>query len=900
MDSKQVFRFQEGNAQMKSILGGKGAHLAEMTTSGLPVPPGFTITTAACLSYFKSGDGLSEKLWEETLRALESLESERGQRLGDPANPLLVSVRSGAVSSMPGMMDTILNLGLNDETVQGLARQTGSDRFAYDCYRRLLQMFGNVVLGIQGHHFEKIFHQLKQKEGVTQDQDVSIDGLRLLIPDFKKCIQAHAGRAFPDNVQEQLSLAIEAVFQSWNNPRAQIYRKINGIPDSQGTAVNIQSMVFGNLGTDCGTGVVFTRNPSTGASELFGEYLINAQGEDVVAGARTPQPVASLKNEMPKVYEELVGVANRLERHYKDMQDIEFTVEKGRLFILQTRNGKRNAQAAVTIAVNLVKEGILTREEALLRIEASHLDRLLHRGIDENAVTEVWTTGLPASPGAAVGQVAFDANVAMEWSQAGKKVILARPETTPEDIQGVLVSEGIVTCRGGMTSHAAVVARGMGKPCVCGCEEVKIDEERRQMSVGPRIVKEGDWVTIEGASGRILIGEIPLREPEISEELSQVLEWADSIRKLKVRANADNPRDAKAAKKFGAQGIGLCRTEHMFFSADRLPVVQRMILAEDGEERGAALEQLLPMQRADFEEMLGEMNGLPVTIRLLDPPLHEFLPKERELRKKLDELRHDSGTGNDKERKAVLAMIRKLHDLEEVNPMLGQRGCRLGIVYPEIYEMQVIAIFQAALSCMNRGIKTDLEIMVPLVGHVNELIALRTMIDNAAKRILGEANERTLSYRVGTMIEVPRAALTAGQIAPYADFFSFGTNDLTQMTYGYSRDDAEGKFLTHYQDRKILPNNPFQVLDPDGVGLLIEWAVTSGKSAKPGIKTGICGEHGGDKESIFFCHRSGLDYVSCSPFRLPLARIAAAQAAITYADPAATKKEFVPFSRQGA
>ncbi|BBI32862.1 pyruvate, phosphate dikinase [Cohnella abietis] len=895
MSAKQVFSFQEGNAQMKQLLGGKGAHLAEMTRSGLPVPPGFTLSTAACLSYFKEGNVLSETLWGETLSALESLESARGQRLGDPVNPLLVSVRSGSVTSMPGMMDTILNLGLNDETVQGLSQQTGNARFAYDCYRRLLQMFGNVVLGIQGHYFEKIFNQLKQKEGVTQDQDVSLEGLQQLIPDFKRCIQAQTGRVFPENVQEQLRLATEAVFQSWNNARAQIYRKINRIPDSQGTAVNIQSMVFGNMGMDCGTGVVFTRNPSTGASELFGEYLINAQGEDVVAGARTPQPVASLRNEMPEVYEELVSVANRLEQHYKDMQDIEFTVEKGQLFILQTRNGKRNAQAAVTIAVNLVKEGIITREDALLRIEASHLDRLLHRGIDESAVTEVFATGLPASPGAAVGQIVFDAEIAMEWSQAGKKVVLARPETTPEDIQGVLVSEGIVTCRGGMTSHAAVVARGMGKPCVCGCEEIKIDEEQKQMSVGSRIVKEGDWVTIEGASGRVILGEIPLREAEISEELSEILNWADSIRKLKVRANADNPHDARMAKQFGAQGIGLCRTEHMFFSPTRLPVVQKMILADNVEERALALEQLLPMQQADFEEMFGEMNGLPVTIRLLDPPLHEFLPKEKELQKKLDELRHNP-IENDKEQKAILALIRKVNALEEVNPMLGQRGCRLGIVYPEIYEMQVEAIFRAASRCLENGIKITLEIMVPLVGHVNELITLRTMIDKVAKQVLGESSEgQEVPYQVGTMIEVPRAALTAGQIAPYADFFSFGTNDLTQMTYGYSRDDAEGKFLTHYQDQKILPNNPFQVLDPDGVGLLIEWAVTAGRSIKPTIKTGICGEHGGDKESIFFCHRSGLDYVSCSPFRLPLARIAAAQAAITYGD-IEPEKSSVPIS----
>ncbi|QJD87647.1 pyruvate, phosphate dikinase [Cohnella herbarum] len=881
MNNKQVFDFQEGNAGMKTLLGGKGAHLAEMTRAGLPVPPGFTISTEACLSYFKADNRMSDELQSEIVAALHRLETLKGQKFGNPADPLLVSVRSGSVTSMPGMMDTILNLGLNDETVEGLAAKTNNARFAYDCYRRLLQMFGNVVLDIGGHHFEKIVHRLKQEEGVSQDQDLTPDALLRLIADFKHCIQLQAGRPFPQDVREQLTLAVEAVFQSWNNSRAKIYRKINRIPDDQGTAVNIQSMVFGNRGQDCGTGVVFTRNPSTGATELFGEYLINAQGEDVVAGTRTPQPVASLSDEMPAVFEQLVRLAKQLEQHYRDMQDIEFTVEQGRLYILQTRNGKRNAQAAVTIAANLVKEGTIAKEDALQRIEVSHLDKLLHRGIDESVATEVFAIGLPASPGAAVGQVAFDADVAMEWSQAGKKVILARPETTPEDIQGVLVSEGIITSRGGMTSHAAVVARGMGKPCVCGCETIKIDEEQRQMSVGSRLVQEGDWITIDGASGRVIIGEVPLREAEITEELSELLEWADSIRKLKVRANADNPHDASVAKQFGAEGIGLCRTEHMFFSAERLPVVQRMILADDIEERHQALEQLLPMQQADFEAMLTNMDGHPVNIRLLDPPLHEFLPKEKELRKKLDDLDR-AGGDNESEKKAVLSLIRKVQALEEVNPMLGQRGCRLGIVYPEIYDMQIEAIFRAASRCIDKGTKVTLEIMVPLVGHVNELAMLRERIDTIGERILGrEILERGI-YQVGTMIEVPRAALTAAQIAPIADFFSFGTNDLTQMTFGYSRDDAEGKFLSHYVDQKILPHNPFQVLDTEGVGLLIEWATTSGRSIKPNLKTGICGEHGGDKDSIFFCHRTGLDYVSCSPFRLPMARIAAAQAAIAY------------------
>jgi len=882
---KQVFSFQEGNAGMKELLGGKGAHLAEMTRTGLPVPPGFTITTAACLSYFDKGNHLSDSLQDEIKAALNRLEIEKGQRFGDAGNPLLVSVRSGSVTSMPGMMDTILNLGLNDDTVEGLAKITGDARFAYDCYRRLLQMFGNVVLDIAPQHFEKLVHRLKQQENIAQDFEMSQDALRRLIAEFKGVIESQAGRAFPQNVHEQLKLAVEAVFQSWNNTRAKIYRKINRIPDSQGTAVNIQSMVFGNRGADCGTGVVFTRNPSTGARELFGEYLINAQGEDVVAGARTPQPVASLELDMPTVYSQLVTVAGQLEKHYKDMQDIEFTVEQSKLFILQTRSGKRNAQAAVKIAVDLVKEGTLTKEEALQRIEVSHLDSLLHRGIDENAIKDVFAAGLPASPGAAVGQVVFDADKATEWSEAGKKIILARPETTPEDIHGVLVSEGIVTCRGGMTSHAAVVARGMGKPCVCGCESIKIDEETLQMSVGSAVVKEGDWITIDGASGRVLVGQIPLREAEITEQLSEILSWADDIRTLKVRANADNPRDAKTAMQFGAQGIGLCRTEHMFFGPERLPVVQRMILADEGNERQLALEQLLPMQQSDFEAMLECMDGHPMNIRLLDPPLHEFLPKEKELRKRLDEL---NGGEGDEEREELLALIRKVNALEEVNPMLGQRGCRLGIVYPEIYDMQIEAIFQAASSCLDRGVKIALEIMVPLVGHVNELSILRERIDAAAKRILGEARS-TGVYQVGTMIEVPRAALTAAQIAQHADFFSFGTNDLTQMTFGYSRDDAEGKFLAQYVDQKVLPRNPFQVLDSEGVGMLIEWAINSAKPVKPNLKTGICGEHGGDKESIFFCHQAGLEYVSCSPFRLPMARIAAAQAAIAFGDKSSNK-----------
>mgnify|MGYP001216094543 CR=1 FL=1 len=901
MGVKQVFDFHEGDAGMKSILGGKGAHLAEMTRAGLQVPPGFTISTAACLTYFQ--EGLSDALWQETLSALRRLEERKGQRLGDAQDPLLVSVRSGSVTSMPGMMDTLLNLGLNDETVQGLARQTGNDRFAYDCYRRLLQMFGEVVLGIEAFRFEKILSRIKTARGAETDQQLSADDLRELIGEYKSCIAARADRPFPEDAHEQLRMAIEAVFRSWHNPRAKFYRQLNRIPDDQGTAVNVQSMVFGNLGGDCGTGVVFTRNPSTGEKELYGEYLIDAQGEDVVAGSRTPQPVASLHVDMPETYEELAQVAERLERHYKDMQDIEFTVEKGKLYILQTRNGKRNAQAAVKIAVDLAEDGVITKEEALQRIETSHLDQLLHRGIDERAVTEVLTTGLPASPGAAAGRVVFDADVAAAWSKDGIKVLLVRPETTPEDIHGVLVSEGIVTSRGGMTSHAAVVARGMGKPCVCGCEGISIDEEQGRMTIGSRIVREGDWLTIDGASGRVLGGQVPLREAEMTEELNELLGWADEIRTLEVRANADNPEDARTGRRFGAQGIGLCRTEHMFFAPDRLPVVQRMILADGEAERGKALAELLPMQQIDFEGMFEQMNGLPVTIRLLDPPLHEFLPQEKELLRRLEELGEESaalGEAERAEKKTLAATLRKVRSLAEVNPMLGLRGCRLGLVHPEIYDMQTEAIFRAASRCAERGISVLLEIMVPLVGHANELALLRGRIDLAARRVAEEEGGREIAYRVGTMIEVPRAALTAGQIARHADFFSFGTNDLTQMTYGYSRDDAEGKFLTHYLDHKLLPVNPFQSLDTDGVGKLIEWGVAAGRAEKPELKTGICGEHGGDKDSIFFCHRVGLNYVSCSPFRLPMARIAAAQAAIAYGCPqpnAAKSADPVPSAR---
>lgn len=889
MTKKLVYSFSEGNAKMKSLLGGKGANLAEMTRANLPVPPGFTVTTQACLDYFRQGNNMSAELNGQIAAALKQLEAERGQRFGDALNPLLISVRSGSVTSMPGMMDTILNLGLNDETVKGLAVVTQNARFAYDCYRRLMQMFGNVVFGISSAHFEHLLHQLKEHEGVQYDQEISAEAWQRLIEDYKGCFIRESGRSFPQQANEQLKLAVEAVFQSWHNPRAQIYRKINRIPDDQGTAVNVQSMVFGNKGDDCGSGVIFTRNPSTGENVLYGEYLMNAQGEDVVAGVRTPLTIVALQNEQPNTYAQLLQAAKQLECHYKDMQDIEFTVENHKLYLLQTRIGKRNAQAALKIAVDLVREGVLSKEEALLRIESSHLDQLLHRGIDAEAVTDLLAVGLPASPGAAVGMLVFDADIAEQWSKAGRSVVLARPETTPEDIHGVLAAEGILTSRGGMTSHAAVVARGMGKPCVCGCEQLQIDPKLKRMSVGDRVLEEGEWITLDGASGRVIVGAMPLKEAEMTEELLQMLSWADEIRQLKVYANADNPHDAAIARQLGAQGIGLCRTEHMFFAPQRLAVMQQMILADEAQERREALQQLLPMQQSDFAGMFEAMNGLPVTIRLLDPPLHEFLPNAAELQSKLAVLNVNQPGAAD-EKHQLQQLIRKVHALHEANPMLGQRGCRLGIVFPEIYEMQIEAVFRAVLECMDKGISVLPEIMIPLVGHVSELKFLRERVDAVALQVLGADKKRDCPYKVGTMIEVPRAALTARQIVAHADFFSFGTNDLTQMTFGYSRDDAEGKFLTHYVDQKLLSANPFQVLDEDGVGQLIDLAVSTGKAVKPTLKTGVCGEHGGDKESIFFCHRIGLDYVSCSPYRIPLARIAAAQACIEQESMEATKE----------
>lgn len=877
---KFVYRFSEGNKEMRDLLGGKGANLAEMTRASLPVPPGFTITTKACNAYHEGGKKLPEGLMEQVEKAMVQLEKETGKKFGSVENPLLVSVRSGAKFSMPGMMDTILNLGLNDETVEGLARLTDNPRFAYDSYRRFIQMFSNVVLGLDEYLFEDVIHKQKEVKGVQYDPELEASDWKEVISQFKRIVENKIKRPFPQNPTEQLRLAIEAVFDSWNNQRAIVYRKIHKIPDNLGTAVNIQSMVFGNMGDDSGTGVAFTRNPSTGEKELYGEFLMNAQGEDVVAGIRTPKSISQLKEILPDVYRQFEQVAKQLEKHYKDMQDIEFTVERGKLYFLQTRNGKRTAQAAVKIAVQMVHEGLITKEEALLRVDPDQLNQLLHRRIDDQKKLDILVKGLPASPGAATGKVIFDADEAEALAKMGEKVILVRPETTPEDIHGIVASQAVVTSRGGMTSHAAVVARGMGKPCIAGCEEMKIDLQKKEFQVGLTVVKQGDIISVDGSLGHVMLGEVPLIDPSLSEEFLELLSWADQYRVLGVRANADTPVDAKRSREFGAEGIGLCRTEHMFMAIDRVPVVQEMILAETLEERKLALAKLMPMQQGDFYQILKEMAGLPVTIRLLDPPLHEFLPNLEELLLEVDRLQRapEKDLHLLKEKENLLRKVRSMH---EMNPMLGLRGCRLGILHPEIYAMQVEAIFHAAYQLKEEGIETEPEIMIPLVGHVNELSLMRKLVDETYQRVK-ENYSGEIRYTVGTMIEIPRAALTANQIATEADFFSFGTNDLTQTTFGFSRDDAEGKFLQHYLDQKILPENPFIVLDREGVGKLIDTGVKLGRSVKQNLKTGICGEHGGEKNSIEFCHLTGLNYVSCSPYRVPLARLAAAQAAIRH------------------
>ncbi len=864
---------------MKSLLGGKGANLAEMTNIGIPVPPGITITTEACIDYFKEGNKLPGNLEEQIWEYMKALEEKLGKKFGDNEDPLLFSVRSGSVFSMPGMMDTVLNLGLNDHAVEGLAKKTEERRFAFDCYRRFIQMFSNVVLDIEHHEFEIVLDALKNKKGVEQDNELEAADLEALVEDYKKLVKKVIKKDFPQDPKEQLLLSVEAVFRSWNNERAKVYRRINKIDDNLGTAVNIQAMVFGNLGPTSGTGVAFTRNPSNGENKLYGEYLINAQGEDVVAGIRTPQPISQLENDMPHVYEDFVRITKKLESDYKDMQDIEFTVQEGTLFILQTRTGKRTVQAAINIAVDLVNDGIISKEEALIRIQADQLDQMLHTRIDPEAKLNIIAKGLPASPGAASGHVVFNANEAEKRGIAGEDVILVRTETTPDDIHGIIQAKGILTSRGGMTSHAAVVARGMGKPCVCGAEALKINYGDNCIKVGNNVINKGDYISIDGTTGHVILGEVPMIDPEISDNFNTILEWADEIKKLDVRANADNTEDAEKAKEFGAKGIGLCRTEHMFMAQDRLPIVQKMILSEDLENREKALEKLLPIQEEDFYGILKSMAGFPVTIRLLDPPLHEFLPNYEELLIEVTELRV---RGNNEElKKEKEELLRKVKELEEMNPMLGHRGCRLGISYPEIYKMQTEAIFRACARLTKENVEVHPEVEIPLAISCKELEIIKEMIDQTAKDVKEEFNT-AFDYIVAAMIELPRAVMTADKFAEQVELFSFGTNDLTQTTLGFSRDDAEGKFMPTYIEKKIFPESPFIVLDRDGVGELMKIAVEKGRKVKPDLEIGICGEHGGEPSSVEFCHMIGLDFVSCSPFRVPIARLSAAQAAINH------------------
>ncbi|MBS7298248.1 MAG: pyruvate, phosphate dikinase [Bacilli bacterium] len=875
--SKFVYLFSEGNKSMRNLLGGKGANLAEMTNIGLPVPQGFTITTEACTKYYDDGKVLSDEVVDQIYAALAKIEKINNKKFGDDNNPLLVSVRSGARASMPGMMDTILNLGLNDVAVEGLAKLTGNPRFAYDSYRRFIQMFADVVMEIEKSNFEALMDEMKAAKGVKQDTDLDADDLKKLVQEFKAKYEELKGEPFPQDPKVQLLEAVKAVFRSWDNPRANVYRRLNGIPYSWGTAVNVQTMVFGNMGEDSGTGVAFSRNPATGENVLYGEYLFNAQGEDVVAGIRTPQPIAHLQEDNPALYDEFKKVTKILEKHYRDMQDMEFTIEKGKLYMLQTRNGKRTAQAALKIAIDLVKEGLINEQEAVLMVEPKSLDALLHKGFDQKALKAAHpiTKGLNASPGAACGQVVFSAERAKECKAQGMKVVLVRLETSPEDIEGMIASQGILTGRGGMTSHAAVVARGMGTCCVAGAGEIRVNEEEKWFEVGGKRYNELDWISIDGNTGYVYGEAIPTVDATVSGDFATLMEWADKYRALKVRTNADNPRDAKVANGFGAEGVGLCRTEHMFFEADRITAVREMIVSDNEEGRRKALAKILPMQRNDFIGIYKAMEGKSVTIRYLDPPLHEFLPHTDE---EIDELAKEMGLTFEK----LKATVESLH---EFNPMLGHRGCRLSITYPEIAEMQTRAVIEAAIEVNKEGYKIIPEIMIPLVGDVRELKYVRDIVVRTAEEVLKENNVK-LSYKIGTMIEVPRAALTADEIAEYAEFFSFGTNDLTQMTFGFSRDDA-GKFLEEYYDRKIFESDPFAHIDQKGVGKLMKMAAELGRSVRPDLHLGICGEHGGDPETIEFCHSIGLDYVSCSPFRVPIARLAAAQANIR--NPRATK-----------
>ena len=870
-NKKYVYLFKEGNETMRNLLGGKGANLAEMTILGIPVPQGFIVTTEACNKYYNDGKVISEEVLEQIQNNIAKLEEITGKKFGSLENPLLVSVRSGARVSMPGMMDTILNLGLNDEAVEVVAKQTNNPRFAYDSYRRFVQMFSDVVMGVEKRLFENIIDEMKEARGVHYDTELTADDLKELVVKFKDLYKKEMKKDFPQDPKEQLVEAITAVFRSWDNPRAIVYRRLNDIPGEWGTAVNVQEMVFGNKGDTSGTGVAFSRNPSTGEKGIYGEYLMNAQGEDVVAGIRTPLPITKLNEQNPALYKQFINIVNKLENHYKDMQDMEFTIEEGKLFFLQTRNGKRTAQAALKIAVDLVSEGMLSKEEAILKVEPKQLDSLLHPTFEATSLknTKAIAKGLPASPGAACGKVAFTAEEAKERAEKGEKVVLVRLETSPEDIEGMIAAQGILTVRGGMTSHAAVVARGLGTCCVAGCGELKVDEEKRTLEVGGKVYTDKDYISIDGSTGNIYGEAIKTVTPEISGYFATFMSWADEIRKLQVRTNADTPRDTKQAVEFGAEGIGLCRTEHMFFDEDRIMPMREMIVAKTEEERRKALSKLLPMQKGDFKAMYEALEGRPATIRFLDPPLHEFVPhSDEEIRELAGQMSLDF--------EELKATVEGLH---EFNPMLGHRGCRLAVTYPEIAEMQTRAIIEAAIEVKNeKGYDIVPEIMIPLVGEVKELKFVKDIVDSTAKAVMNEKGI-TIEYHVGTMIEIPRAALTADEIAKEAEFFSFGTNDLTQMTFGFSRDDA-GKFLNDYYERKIYEQDPFAKLDQVGVGQLVKMAAEKGRATRPNIKLGICGEHGGDPSSIEFCHNVGLNYVSCSPFRVPLARLAAAQAQV--------------------
>jgi pyruvate,orthophosphate dikinase len=894
-DHKWVYLFEEGDGDDRKLLGGKGAGLADMTRAGLPVPPGFIVTTEVCNAYYTNGKNFPEGMWEQAIEGLRAVEEKTGKKFGDPDNPLLVSVRSGAPFSMPGMMDTVLNLGLNEQTVKGLATQTGDLRFALDAYRRFATLFGEIVMGVAHEKFERVMERYKAQTEGGRDTDLSSEQLRDIIAAQKQIIFSdQSGLAIPEDPYEQLRVAIAAVFNSWMGRRAIDYRRVNRIPDDLGTAVNVQAMVFGNMGAESGTGVAFTRNPSTGEKKLYGEYLLNAQGEDVVAGTRTPNPISQLQEELPEVYEQFKSIVELLERHYHDMQDVEFTIERGHLFMLQTRTGKRTGAAAVQVAVDMVHEGLIDKATAVRRVSPDQLDQLLHPTVDPNADTKVIAQGLPASPGAAQGKVVFDPDEAEELAREGEKVVLVRQETSPDDFHGMVAAQAIVTARGGMTSHAAVVARGMGKSCVCGASVLNIDYGQQQFSVNGSVVPKGEWITVDGSTGRVFLGKVPTIQPTLGDDFRELMTWADEFRKLRVRANADTPRDAEVARGFGAEGIGLCRTEHMFFGDERLAAMRDMILADGVGAREKALERLLPLQRRDFVGIFRAMEGLPVTIRLLDPPLHEFLPNMEELLGELSELKlslQRAASIRDMDRTldeidGKRKLLQQVERLREANPMLGHRGCRLGLIYPEVTRMQVRAIFEAACEVQGEGVEVLPEIMVPLVSIAEELRNQAELIHEVARQVLG-GHGMDIPYTVGTMIELPRAALTADKIAEHADFFSFGTNDLTQTTFGLSRDDS-GRFLSKYVEVKILPDDPFQVLDREGVGELVKIGTERGRSVKPGLKVGICGEHGGEPRSIAFCHLTGLDYVSCSPFRVPVARLAAAQAALELKDGAVT------------